>query len=44
MFGSNFKLKVKAEDSYEKYRQIITEDSKVLITEDGKRIITEWSE
>lgn len=42
--GSTFKLKIKVQDDYLQYRQIITENDKILITEDGKRIITEWSE
>ena len=42
--GSKFRLKFKVQDDSLLYRQIITEDSKLLITEDGKEIITEWSE
>lgn len=42
--GSTFKLKIKVQDDYLQYRQIISEDSKILITEDGKQISTEWSE
>lgn len=42
--GSTFKLKIKVQDDYLQYRQIITENGKILITEDGKQISTEWSE
>ena len=42
--GSIFKIKIKVKDSYEEYRDVITENEKNIITEDGKNLITEWSE